>query len=44
MSSANREQVTQGDQFTIKGGDIATLTAKQTVLIELKAKKNKVIL
>lgn len=36
MSSANRVRVAQGDEFTIPGEDIATLTAKQTMLIELK--------
>lgn len=36
MSSANRLRVAQGDEFTIPGEDIATLTAKQPMLIELK--------
>ena len=36
MSSSNRRRVAQGDEFTISGKDIATLTAKQTMLIELK--------
>lgn len=39
MSSANRQRVTQGDEFTIMDGNVATLTAKQTMLIELIDKK-----
>lgn len=36
MSSAKRVRVAQGDEFTISDKDIATLTAKRTMLIELK--------
>ena len=35
MSSARRQQGTQGGKFTIMGGDIATLTAKKTMLFLL---------
>ena len=35
MRSASRAQVAQGDEFSIPGEDIAILTAKQTILIEL---------
>jgi hypothetical protein len=36
MSSAQRQLVKQGGEFTIVGGDIATLSGKQTMLVELK--------
>lgn len=36
MSSAQRQLVKQGDEFTIMVGDIATLTGKQTMLVVLK--------
>ena len=40
MSSARRQFVKRGDQLTIIGDDIATLTGKKTMLVELRKLKN----
>lgn len=36
MSSADRQLVKPGDQLTIFGDDIATLTGKENMLVEIK--------
>jgi hypothetical protein len=39
MSSAKRQLVKQGDEFTIIGGDITSLSGKQPMLVNQKAEK-----